>query len=153
MFEGAIDPKLKMFSEFPSFVEKCGIPKNKKVLMYCTGGIRCEKALLEMEKQGYKNVYQLKGGILQYLKDCPNQKFKGECFVFDHRTAVGQQLEPSNRYSLCPHTGDPADLHITCSRCNKTAVVAAHCDDIQKQSCSKDCANKQKEALEKVLAK
>ena len=77
VFEGATDPKLKEFNEFPKWVEESEIPKEKKVLMYCTGGIRCEKALLEMNRQGYKNVYQLKGGIIQYLKECPNQKFKG----------------------------------------------------------------------------
>ena len=67
MFKGAIDPRLKSFGEFPEWVRECGIPKDKKVLMYCTGGIRCEKALISMEREGYDNVYQLKGGILDYL--------------------------------------------------------------------------------------
>ncbi|MCB0319832.1 MAG: hypothetical protein KDD60_02835, partial [Bdellovibrionales bacterium] len=87
-FRGAIDPKTKYFSEFGDFVESSGIPKDQKVLMYCTGGIRCEKAIYEMELRGYENVFQLEGGILNYLQHFPNSEFEGECFVFDHRVSV-----------------------------------------------------------------
>jgi UPF0176 protein len=138
-FEGAIDPKLKSFHEFPEYVKNSGIPKEKKVLMYCTGGIRCEKALLEMEKQGYKHVYQLKGGILKYFEECPEQKFEGECFVFDHRVAVDQHLRPSERYELCPHCGDPADQQISCDRCQKSRKICEACHVKGVRACSKDC--------------
>jgi UPF0176 protein len=142
-FKGAIDPKTESFQEFPEYVKNCKIPKDKKVLMCCTGGIRCEKASIEMQRQGYKHVYQLKGGILQYIKEHPNMLFEGECFVFDHRAAVDQMLQPSQKYSLCPHCGDPGDRHIQCARCSCAQVICHRC---QKQkhriACSKDCAHK-----------
>jgi UPF0176 protein len=141
-FEGAIDPKLKSFHEFPEYVKNCGIPKEKKVLMYCTGGIRCEKALLEMEKQGYKHVYQLKGGILQYLQECPEQKFEGECFVFDNRITVDQHLQPSKQYGRCPHCGDPAEEVITCDHCQLSRKICAQCETKGIRACSKDCRHK-----------
>jgi UPF0176 protein len=109
-FKGAINPMTNKFTEFPKFLEKNNIPKDKKVLIFCTGGIRCEKGILEVQKQGYKNVYQLYGGILNYLKESPNDQFEGECFVFDHRVAVTQNLQPSTQYRLCPHCGQ------TCSK-------------------------------------
>ncbi len=138
-FEGAIDPKIKSFHEFPEYVKNCDIPKDKKVLMYCTGGIRCEKALLEMEKQGYKHVYQLKGGILKYFEECPQEKFEGECFVFDHRVSVDQHLRPSARYELCPHCGDPADQLISCDRCQASRKICEMCHTKGIRACSKDC--------------
>ena len=140
MFKGAVDPNLKQFDEFPEYVNNCNIPKDKKVMMYCTGGIRCEKACLEMKRQGYQHVYQLKGGILQYIKECPNQKYQGECFVFDHRTAVNQDLAPSEQYRLCPHTGDPGDVTITCRNCGKEGVVHKACVGKEEyETCCKDC--------------
>ena len=141
MFEGAIDPRMEKFTEWREYVEECGIPKDKKVMMYCTGGIRCEKASIEMQKQGYKHVYQLKGGILQYLKEHPNEKFDGECFVFDHRAAVNQELNPSEQYKLCPHCGDPGNLEINCSRCKREAIICQRCAKVTgRSSCSKNCA-------------
>ncbi len=142
MFKNATDPHLKHFQFFPDFVRKSNIPKNKKVLMYCTGGIRCEKALIEMQNQGYEHVYQLKGGILQYLKEFPNGFFEGECFVFDQRTSVDKNLEPSTTYSLCPHCGDPGKERIECKNCTMEAIVCKEClQDEEKKACSKKCAN------------
>lgn len=141
MFEGAIDPNLRSFQEFPDYVKNSGIPKDKKVLMYCTGGIRCEKACLEMEQQGYENVYQLDGGILRYIQERPNKKWKGECFVFDHRIAVDQELKPTQKYHLCPHCGDPGDICLTCEYCQKDAGICHKCKDKpNRQTCSKNCA-------------
>ncbi len=139
-FENAIDPSIQSFQEFSDFVSKNELPKDKKILMFCTGGIRCEKALIEMEKQGYENVYQLKGGILSYIKQFPNGKFKGECFVFDHRVSVDQALEPSKIYALCPTCGDPADQHISCEKCGKESINCVAClQDPDQKVCSKDC--------------
>jgi UPF0176 protein len=140
-FAGAIDPQIKSFQEFPEYVKQSALPKDKKVMMYCTGGIRCEKALLEMEKQGYENVYQLEGGILAYLQAFPHKDFQGECFVFDHRVAVNQELQPSEHYGLCPHCGNPGDRLINCF-CGTTKKVCEACakDETQK-TCSKRCRN------------
>jgi UPF0176 protein len=140
-FRGAIDPKIKKFSDFPEFVAKSGIAKDKPVLMYCTGGIRCEKAIEEMYSQGYKEVYQLDGGILRYLEECPDGEYEGECFVFDHRVAVDKDLQPSTQYKLCPHCGDPGSLAIECGRCHKHAVICRECAmQAELNSCSKNCS-------------
>lgn len=141
VFEGAVDPKITKFSDFKKYVEENPLPKDKKLLLYCTGGIRCEKAVPEVKQLGYDNVFQLHGGILKYLEEYPNGHFKGECFVFDHRVAVDQQLQPSKQYKLCPHCGNPAKEAISCKKCDTAAVVCAKClanDD--KHSCSKNCA-------------
>lgn len=141
IFEHAIDPKLKTFQEFPDYIRKANIPKTKKVMLYCTGGIRCEKAILAMQREGYEHVYQLDGGILRYLQEKPEGHFSGECFVFDHRVAVGKNLEPSQRYKLCPHCGDPADQKISCERCTKDAIICLDCaEKSEHKSCSKDCS-------------
>jgi len=141
VFDKAIDPRLKKFSDFGSFVEQQGLPKDKKLFLYCTGGIRCEKAVPEVKRLGYDNVYQLEGGILKYLEEFPNGHFKGECFVFDHRVAVDQNLQPTQTYKLCPHCGNPSKDHLLCSLCGKDAPVCHRCaerDDLR--TCSKNCA-------------
>ena len=150
MFKNAIDPEIKTFQEFPEYVKNSKIDKDKTVLMYCTGGIRCEKASLEMKRQGYKNVYQLKGGILQYLKEHPNDQWEGECFVFDHRVAVDQNLNPTTKYAVCPHTGDPGDINVVCEVCGNHQKVRYTCTDIQKRTCSKDCATRLKRLESKM---
>lgn len=96
IFDGAIDPNMKVFTEFPDWVEKNLDPqKHKKVAMFCTGGIRCEKASSYMLAHGFENVYHLKGGILKYLETIPadQSKWDGDCFVFDKRVAVGHGLK------------------------------------------------------------
>lgn len=95
-FEGALDPATKTFTEFKDYVAKNLDPaRNKKVAMFCTGGIRCEKASSYMLSQGFEEVFHLKGGILRYLENIPaeNSKWNGECFVFDERVAVKHGLE------------------------------------------------------------
>lgn len=140
-FRGALDPKLKRFSEFPEYVRNSGIPKDRPVLMYCTGGIRCEKAIEEMYAQGYQEVYQLDGGILRYLEECPDSEFEGECFVFDHRVAVDQHLKPTSTYHLCPHCGNPGTVVVTCSKCSQPAEICSRCQQTEElNSCSKNCA-------------
>lgn len=140
-FRGAVDPGLEKFSEWPEYVGRSALPKDKKILLYCTGGIRCEKAVLEMQQQGYQNVFQLSGGILKYLENFPNGAFDGECFVFDHRVAVDNNLQPSQRYRLCPHCGNPGSERITCGNCGTEAVICERCkSDETRISCSKNCA-------------
>lgn len=141
-FRSAIDPKTSHFSEFPKFLETLPVNRDKPILMYCTGGIRCEKAALAAQKIGFSKVFQLDGGILNYLARRPNSLFEGECFVFDNRVAVDQELAPSKRYKLCPHCGDPADHQITCSNCGKDCKICATCkDQPERKTCSKNCAH------------
>ncbi len=95
-FAGAVNPGTDSFREFPDYVKKQLDPgKHKKVAMFCTGGIRCEKSTAYLREQGFGEVYHLKGGILQYLEEVPESesKWEGECFVFDNRVTVNHQLE------------------------------------------------------------
>ncbi|WP_410497763.1 rhodanese-related sulfurtransferase [Chitinibacter sp. S2-10] len=95
-FKGAINPKTETFREFPDYVKKNLDPaKNKKVAMFCTGGIRCEKSTAYLKEQGFDEVYHLEGGILKYLEEVPEEQtmWEGECFVFDDRVAVNHKLE------------------------------------------------------------
>lgn len=138
-FKNAIDLEIEEFREFPDRVRELNLSKDQKILIYCTGGIRCEKAILEMHDQGFENVFQLNGGIFEYLREFPNQQFEGECFVFDYRVAVDQQLQPSSIYRLCPHCGQPGTLKIECSKCDTLAVICERCSETTK-TCSKNCA-------------
>jgi len=87
-FEGAINFDIGSFRAFPKAVEKCDIPKDKPVVMFCTGGIRCEKASVVMLDEGYEEVYQINGGILNYFDKTGGAHWNGECFVFDRRVGV-----------------------------------------------------------------
>ena len=102
-FKNAINPKTKSFKDFPKFIEKLDIKKNQPIAMFCTGGIRCEKASSYLLKNGYKNVSQLDGGILNYLevkKNIKSSSWTGECFVFDNRVAINKKLEEGS-YKQC----------------------------------------------------
>jgi len=128
-FSGALSPETDNFRYFPEFVENNLDPeKNRKVAMYCTGGIRCEKASSYMLSKGFKEVYHLKGGILKYLENVAKQNslWDGECFVFDNRTSVDHDLE-NGVYDLCHNCRfpvSPEDMEsvnyekgISCPRC------------------------------------
>ena len=128
-FQGATNPETDSFREFPDYAAQQLDPaKHKKVAMFCTGGIRCEKASSYLLEQGFDQVYHLKGGILKYLEDVPAEDslWAGECFVFDERVTVQHGLEPGS-YAMCHGCGHPIsqeDTHsphyapgITCPRC------------------------------------
>lgn len=102
-FQNAVDPNTKTFREFPDYVKENMDPaKHKKVAMYCTGGIRCEKSTAYMKEQGFEEVYHLEGGILKYLEEVPEKEtmWEGECFVFDDRVTVDHQLN-AGKYDQC----------------------------------------------------
>jgi UPF0176 protein len=102
-FDGAIDPKTRSFREFPQWWEQNKDRfHNKRVAMFCTGGIRCEKSTYYLLQQGISDVFHLKGGILKYLEDVPQDQslWQGECFVFDQRVSVGHGLVPGP-HSMC----------------------------------------------------
>lgn len=135
-FKGAINPKTESFRELPEYVERHLDPKkHKKVAMFCTGGIRCEKSTALMVKQGFEEVYHLQGGILKYLEDVPkeNTTWEGDCYVFDNRVAVNHDLE-KGEYDLCHGCRYPiseadkqSDLYeegVTCPRCAETITDA-----------------------------
>jgi UPF0176 protein len=114
-FRGALDPKTRKFSEFAEFIDTAELPKDAKILTFCTGGIRCEKAVPFLKARGFQNVFQLSGGILNYLEQYPDGFFDGECFVFDERVAVDTHMKPSTQYRRCPRCGQPCGS--TCPDC------------------------------------
>ena len=129
IFDGATDPRTDKFTEFADFVEKELDPKvNKKVAMYCTGGIRCEKASSYMMAKGFEEVYHLKGGILKYLETIPAEesKWKGECFVFDKRVAVSHGLEEGD-HKLCFGCRMPLNPEDLKSKSYEAGVSCPHC--------------------------
>jgi len=146
-FKGAIDPKTTTFREFPKYVaEHFDKTIHKKVAMFCTGGIRCEKASSYMMDQGFEEVFHLQGGILKYLETVPETEsmWKGECFVFDQRVAVKHNLEVGefDQCYACRHPLSPAEMQsplytagISCPYCyNKlTEEKKASLTERQKQ--------------------
>lgn len=128
-FEGAVDPETKSFGEFPEWWRaNADRFAGKKVAMFCTGGIRCEKATNYLIGQGVEDVFHLKGGILKYLEDVPEtaSRWQGECFVFDGRVSVGHGLE-EGRHDLCfacrrpiseaDKTREEYEAGVSCHRC------------------------------------
>lgn len=108
-FQGALNPETESFRDFPDYVRQNLNPdRHKKVAMFCTGGIRCEKATSFLLSEGFERVYHLKGGILKYLEEIPAREslWQGECFVFDERVAVKHGLELGS-YDMCASCGHP----------------------------------------------
>ncbi len=129
-FKGAIVPNIPNFKHLPDFINAQQIDKKKaKIATYCTGGIRCERLTAWLLEEGYEEVYHLKGGILKYLEEVPEEKslWEGECYVFDKRVAVGHGLVPTTTASMCNACGhallpedraQPSfDEHVTCPYC------------------------------------
>jgi UPF0176 protein len=128
-FENAINPETESFRELPAYVEKHLDPvKHKKIAMFCTGGIRCEKSTAFLKQQGFSEVYHLKGGILKYLEEVPEteSKWRGECFVFDNRVAVNHQLE-KGQYDQCHACRRPITEDDKESPHYKKGVSCHHC--------------------------
>ena len=151
IFEGAIDPDIKIFTDFKEYVsENMNPAKDKKVAMFCTGGIRCEKASAYMLSQGFENVYHLKGGILKYLEDVPEEKskWKGDCFVFDQRVAVGHGLEKSD-WKVCHACREPLSAE-DCQRPEyEKGISCHHCIDSLTPAREKALRDRQKHYAEK----
>ncbi len=133
-FDHTIDYRIRKFSEFPDIVEQHRDELNDKtVVTFCTGGIRCEKAAIHMKNIGYEHVYQLEGGILKYFEEVGGAHYQGDCFVFDHRTALNPQLqEPEPRQCFaCRAVVTPREqlspLYVegkSCPHCAKVAIAA-----------------------------
>lgn len=140
-FKGALTPDLDNFYDFPEWLEEVNIPKDKKVLMYCTGGIRCEKFSVLMKKEGWDDVNQLHGGILNYAKEEGGEHFEGKCFVFDDRLVVPVNPNDLEPIAHCEITGKPADTYINCANmeCNKLFVCSEEGARQMEGCCSEEC--------------
>ena len=130
-FENAVNPNTETFREFPQYVKDHMDPaKHKKVAMFCTGGIRCEKSTAYMKEQGFEEVYHLEGGILKYLEEVPeaDTMWQGECFVFDDRVAVDHQLQ-KGQYDQCHACRMPVTEQDKQHQAYQKGVSCHHCID------------------------
>ncbi len=130
-FKGAINPATNTFRDFPQYVkENLDSAKHKKVAMYCTGGIRCEKSTAFLKEQGFDQVFHLQGGVLKYLEEVPVEKslWQGECFVFDNRVAVNHALE-KGQYDQCYACRYPITEADKASEHYIQGVSCPHCHD------------------------
>ena len=135
-FKNAINPKTKSFREFPKFIEKLNLEKNQPIAMFCTGGIRCEKASSYLLKNGYKNISQLDGGILNYLeikKDEKKTSWKGECFVFDNRISVNSKLNKGT-YGQCYGCRHPITKQDMKLKSYKKGATCKYCINLKSET-------------------
>ncbi len=129
-FEGAIDPGTRSFSELPAWLDAHPELQGRKVAMFCTGGIRCEKSTALLRSRGFDEVFHLKGGILKYLETVPAEesRWQGECFVFDERVSVGHGLV-QGPHTLCRSCRHPLSPEDRASSRYEEGVSCPHCHD------------------------
>lgn len=136
IFKGAVDPKTKTFREFPDWVRNnSGLHNKPKIAMYCTGGIRCEKATAFMKEQGFDEVFHLKGGILKYLEEVPEEEslWEGACFVFDDRVSVTHGLKEGD-HRLCHACREPLTAENRASPLFEEGVSCPHCYETRSEA-------------------
>lgn len=143
-FRGAIKPEVRTFREFPEWVRNnLSQYKDKKIVMYCTGGIRCEKLSGFFLREGFKDVAQLDGGIVTYGKD-PEVKgrlFDGKCYVFDERISVPVNQVEETIVGRCYYCGRPEERYVNCANpeCHFHHICCLDCEKANKRSCSDEC--------------
>ena len=125
-FKKSVNPDVDNFRDFPNYLKK--LKKNQPIAMFCTGGIRCEKASVYLEKKGFKNIYQLKGGILNYLNKIKQKDslWKGECFVFDNRVSLKHGLQQGS-YTICSGCRKPISINDKKSKMYEEGVSCPNC--------------------------
>ena len=125
-FKKSVNPDINNFRDFPKYLKK--LKKNQSIAMFCTGGIRCEKASIYLKRRGFKKIYQLKGGILNYLKKIKpkNSLWKGECFVFDNRVSLKHGLVQGT-YSICGGCRQPVSVKDKKSKKYEEGVTCPNC--------------------------
>ncbi len=145
-FKDAITPDVDTFREFDKVVEMLRGNEDKKIVTYCTGGIRCEKASAMLIENGFNNVYQLEGGVITFCQKHPETFWEGSCFVFDKRlvSKVGQKNSPITR---CDGCDCECDFYRNCNnvKCNKLFIICDECVEESKGCCSDSCLEKLKE--------
>lgn len=147
-FKNSINPKTDSFREFPAAFKKLKLNFNDKIAMYCTGGIRCEKASAYLREIGYKNVSQLQGGVINYLQNKINtnriNNWKGDCFVFDERVAINKKLAKS-KYIQCYGCRRPITTKDTLSKYYKKGVTCPYCYNKRTSEQKKRSLSRQKQ--------
>ena len=153
-FAGAVQPPMKTFKEWPELVAQMKDLKYKKIVTYCTGGIRCEKASAYMKEQGFDNVRQLHGGIIRYGKEIGNDHWEGKCFVFDRRGAVNIDPDtPQEAITQCELCSLPSDSYHNCAlvSCDRRFIACESCLRVLENCCSKHCRNQGRTHPEKIV--
>jgi len=149
-FKNAITPQITHFREWPKVVESLSEYKDKTIVTYCTGGIRCEKASAYMREHGFKDVYQIVGGILNYIQKFPDTYWEGGMFVFDDRKVIEPNTKEELKYTAqCHFCNKPTSYHINCHNlnCDKIIVCCNVCKVENEYCCSDECrksSNKRK---------
>ncbi len=141
-FKNAITPELDTFRDWTKVSEELKDYKDKPVVTYCTGGIRCEKASAYLVEQGFNNVYQLEGGIVTYAKQFPDTYWEGSIFVFDERRIVEPNTKEEFRHvGECYYCGNPTSWYINChnQNCDKLLVTCHECKVENEYCCSDEC--------------
>jgi len=143
-FEGAILPPLENFRDFPEYTDKLlrdKDPTKTKVMMYCTGGIRCEYYSAYVKSKGFDKVYQLEGGIVQYGKEEGKKHWKGKLFVFDDRLVVPISEDNQEMISHCLHCKEPCDVYYNCANmdCNELFIACPTCIQKKRGCCCEEC--------------
>lgn len=149
-FPNAIRPEVRVFKQFPEWIrENRELFEGKKILAYCTGGIRCEKLTGLFMREGYEDVNHLHGGIINYGKDkqVQGKGWMGKCYVFDERISVDiNKVEPYEIVSKCFHCGEPCDRYVNCAQleCHSQFLCCDACAEKTKRSCSEKCMNSER---------
>ncbi|MCH7949760.1 MAG: rhodanese-related sulfurtransferase [Candidatus Dadabacteria bacterium] len=144
-FKNALTPDIETFREFPEALKSLEDKKDKKIITYCTGGIRCEKATSYMVKKGFTDVYQLKDGIINFCQQYPNTLWEGKCFVFDQRllSLIDPDSEPITH---CIHCNQSCDRYQNCKNptCDDFIVLCENCSEKYNGCCSQKCVKEYK---------
>lgn len=140
-FKGAVAADIDNFREFPEYIKNLEQYKDKKVMTYCTGGIKCEKASALLLEAGFKEVYQLHGGIIKYGKEMQGKDFEGNCYVFDKRVSVPVNSVNPSVISTCKICGTASTHMVNCANaeCNDHFVLCETCGDKMKGCCCEEC--------------
>ena len=141
-FKNAVTLDIENFRDFPDRLERLKEFKDKKILTYCTGGVKCEKASAFLLEQGFENVYQLHGGIIKYGIEAGGEDFDGQCYVFDNRVAVDVNRVNPTVIARCHHCQQPSARLINCANphCNAHLPLCEACGDTLQGACSEACA-------------
>jgi len=140
-FKDAVTLDIENFRDFPEKIQELEKFKDKKIVTYCTGGIKCEKASAFLLEQGFENVYQLHGGIIKYGLEAEGEDFEGKCYVFDNRIAVEVNKVNPSVVSLCHICHTPSDRMVNCanSSCNLHVPICEECGWKMEGACSEEC--------------
>ena len=149
-FRNAVTLGMKNFRDLPKFIGEIYDLKNKKIVTYCTGGIRCEKASAFLKESGFNDVYQIRGGILKFGEEFPDTYWEGKCFVFDDRLAVEINKKNTNPLAECAWCSRKCDDYLNCHNidCDKLFTCCEECREKFNKSCCEECCKAEKRRKE-----